>query len=339
MSTNQSPPPATFYGSQDGDVAVLASKRVAVIGYGHLGRSVALNLADEGLDVVVGNIDDAYGAQAATDGFEVTAIASACTNADVVVVLLADETIPSVYDSDIAPALEVGATVVFASGYCLAYGLVSPAPDIDVVMVAPRMLGEEVRSCYLQKSGYVAYCSVEQDSSGTAQATMLAYAKATGALYKGAMALSAEKEALVDLLVEQTVGPYLGTAIQIAFALGTEAGLPPEALALELYASGEMSRTFAAFARDGFYRSVEAHGITATFGGFLRTMELDRAGIAEHFQRVIDDIAAGGFAKKLQEEMSGGYPTVKAIRAMTNGGDPMSHAEQVLRSHLGPAQS
>src|SRR5581483_113337 len=149
-------------------------------------------------------------------------------------------------------------------------------------------------------------------------------AAAAGSLQRGALQLGARDEALLDLLVEQTVGPYLGTAIQLAFAAGTDAGLPPEAMVLELYQSGEMSRTFAAFAEQGFYRSVNAHGATATFGGFVRTLELDREAIARHF------------AERFQAEAAAGYPALSAVAAMTTGQDAMSQAENRVRAALGP---
>ena len=133
---------------------------------------------------------------------------------------------------------------------------------------APRMLGEEVRTNFLEGRGFFSYVSVEQDASGTAEARLMALALACGTLARGAMRLSATQEAQLDLLIEQTVGPYLGTAIQLAFDTGVANGLPPEALVLELYMSGEMSRTLQTFAEVGFYRSAAWHGLVAQYGGF-----------------------------------------------------------------------
>src|SRR6202022_1825551 len=119
---------------------------------------------------------------------------------------------------------------------------VSAAADVDVLLLAPRMLGEEVRTRFLDGRGFFSYVSVEQDASGTAEARLLALALACGTLARGAMRLSATQEARLDLLIEQTVGPYLGTAIQLAFDTGVAHGLPPEALVLEMYMSGGVSR-------------------------------------------------------------------------------------------------
>jgi ketol-acid reductoisomerase len=325
-----------FYRLQDADPHALDAHRVAVVGYGNLGAALAANLRDAGLDVTVGNVDDGYRPAAVAAGFPTTGIAEAVAGADLALVLLPDEVIPEAFAADVGPNLRPGAAVAFASGYCLAYGLVEPPPGVDVLLFAPRMLGEEVRRAAAGGEGFFSYLSVERDATGKGPHRLLALAAAAGSLQRGAMQLGARDEALLDLLVEQTVGPYLGTAIQLAFAAATDAGLPPEAMVLELYQSGEMSRTFAAFAEHGFYRSVNAHGATATFGGFLRTLELDREAMARHFAAVVDDIAGGGFAQRFQAEAAAGYPALSAVAAMTTGQDPMSQAEARVRAALTP---
>jgi len=327
-------PGVRVYRQEDADLAALSGVPIAVVGYGNLGRSMALNLRDSGLDVRVGNVADAYREKAASDGFAVTSIAEAVAGAELVYLLVADEVIPDVVRNDLASTLRPGAAVVFASGYCLAFSLVELPEETDVILLAPRMLGEEVRRSYLSGEGYLSYLHVERDATGLAEARALALAAASGTLRRGALDLSARDEAVLDLLVEQTVGPYLGTAIQLAFALGVEAGLPPEALVLELYGSGEMSRTFAAFQRDGFYRSVNGHGAVATYGGFLRTLEVDVEAMRSHFRAIIEDLKNGGFARRLQEEHAAGYPTLATIERITGGGDPMTLAEERIRSAL-----
>jgi ketol-acid reductoisomerase len=327
--------PAVFFLEADADTHALDGQQVCVVGYGNLGSSMALNLRDSDLSVVIGNIDDGYRMAAAGDGFEVRDIADAVADADIVYLLIADETIPACFASQVAPALRPGAAVVFASGYCLAFGLVAPPEPVDVLLLAPRMLGEEVRRSFLDGTGFFSYVSVERDTTGKAAERLLGLALAAGSLRRGALQLSAAQEARIDLLIEQTVGPYLGTAIQLAFELGTGAGLPAEAMVLEMYMSGEMARTFQTFASGGFYRSVTGHGAVAQYGGFLRTLELDGDGMRAHFGAVLEDIGNGGFARKLQEEEAGGYTTLNAISAITEGNDPMSQAEDRVRAALG----
>jgi ketol-acid reductoisomerase len=295
---------------------------------------MALNLRDSGLNVVVGNRDDEYRQTAARDGMNVTGIAPAVAEAQLAYVLLPDEVIPKLYMTDIAPQLQPRSAVCFASGYALAFGLVTPAPDIDALVLAPRMLGGEVRTSFLDGRGFFSYVSVEQDATGTAEARLLALALASGTLARGAMRLSAEKEAHLDLLIEQTVGPYLAAAMQLAFETGVAHGLPPEALVLEMYMSGEMSRTIQTFADVGLYRSASWHGLAALYGGFLGTLAVDRKGMSQMFAERARQIIGGTFAAQLQAEEDAGYPTRTAIEALIKGNDPQSQAEARVRKAL-----
>src|SRR6266511_659423 len=121
-----------------------------------------------------------------------------------------DEVIPEVFRDEVAPRLRSGACVCFASGYVVAYGLVEPPDGVDVLLLAPRMLGEEVRRTYLDGSGFLSYVSVERDATGKAKARLLGLAGAAGSLRRGALELTAAKEALLDLFVEQGFGAYRG---------------------------------------------------------------------------------------------------------------------------------
>jgi ketol-acid reductoisomerase len=320
------------YRRADADPAALAGERVAVIGYGNLGSSMAKNLSAGGLDVVVGNREDEYRAQAASDGFAVADIGDTVAAADIVYVLISDEAIPVCFDESIAPALRPGTAVCFASGYCLAYGLVRPPDDVDVLLLAPRMVGSAVARA--GGTGYVAYLAVERDASRRARERLLGLALAAGALDSGAFAVPAVDEAALDLFVEQTVGPCVGMAIQLAFEVGVAAGLPAEALVLELYQSGEMAEVFRSFAERGFYRTVVEHGATAQYGGYLRTLDLDSESMRSRFAEVLDDIRSGGFATKFQAEAAAGAPSLELIAAMTAGGDPITRAEESIRASL-----
>jgi ketol-acid reductoisomerase len=324
-----------FYREQDADPAALATGQVAVIGYGGLGRPMALNLRDSGLAVTVGNIADTYRQTARRDGFDPAPISAAAAAADLVFVLLPDAVIPGCFAAEIAPALRPGTAVCFASGYALAYGLVRVPDGNDVLLFAPRMPGTSVRSTYLDGTGYVSCLSVEADATGRARDRLLALALAGGGLRRGAYQLNAVNEAALDLLVEQTLGVYLGLCIQSVFRLGTDAGLPAEALVLELYMSGEMSRTFDGFAREGFYSSLGGHSLTALYGGFVRTQDADGAEMERMVSAALKDITSGGFARRFQEELAAGAPLLEVIRGFVAEPSPMSEAESRVRAVLG----
>ena len=329
------PKPITIYSAADAPAGGLAGETVAVLGYGNLGRTAALNLRDSGVKILVGNREDEYARLACADGFEVTSTAEAAA-VDIVYVLLPDEVIPEVFARDVAPALRPDSAVAFASGYALAFDLVRPPDTVDVLLVAPRMGGAAARARYLAGQGFWACANVEADRSGRARARLLGLAEALGILRAGAIQLSAADEATLDLFVEQTIGPLLGAAIMAAFHVGQDAGLPPEALVLEMYMSGEMESVFQGFRELGFLRASEAHGPTALFGGLLRTFDLDPGALANDFRSVVDDIRNGGFARQFQDEARNGYPLLDMARAMIHGASPITEAEHRLRRSTPP---
>jgi ketol-acid reductoisomerase len=327
--------PIRFFTSGDADPQALRDQRIAVLGYGHLGRPFALNVRDSRVDdLVIGNIEDDYAARARREGFRVLPIAAAVKDADISLLLLSDEVIPEVFDADIASNLKPGSAVVFASGYTLAYGLIAPPEGIDVLLLAPRMAGENARQRYLQQEGFFAYVSVESDASGKAWPRLLGLADAVGVLHAGALELDARREADIDLFIEQTLGAVLGVAIMQAFAIGEDAGIPAEALVMEMYMSGEMETVFRAFREDGFFRASSVHGPTALYGGFIRTMQFMGSGLGASFREILGDIQSGEFARKFQAERDSGYPMLSQAEAMSMGDSPIAQAEQRVREML-----
>ena len=322
--------PVTLYSAADVPAGALAGEAVAVVGYGNLGRTAALNLRDSGVKLLIGNREDDYAVRARADGFEVCSPADAAT-ADIVLVLLPDEVIPEVFPRDIAPTLRPGSAIAFGSGYSLAFDLVRPPETVDVLLVAPRMAGAAARARYVAGEGFWACVGVEADRSGRARRRMLGLAEALGALRVGAVEMRASDEAALDLFIEQTVGPLLGAAIMTAFEIGREAGLPPEVLVMEMYMSGEMETVFRGFRELGFFRASEEHGPTAMFGGLLRTLSLDREDLATRFRAVLEEIRTGTFARQFQNEARNGYPILEMARAMIHGTSPISEAEDRLR--------
>jgi ketol-acid reductoisomerase len=328
--TNPGDKQVRVYRAADAPQGMLDGESVAVLGYGHLGRTAALNLRDSGAKVRVGNREDEYATQARAEGFEVVPIAAAASD-DVVFVLLPDEVIPDVFGGVIAPALKPGSAIAFGSGYSLAFGLIHPPETVDVLLVAPRMAGTSARARYLAGQGFWACIGVEADRSGRAQQRMLGLAAGLGVLRTGAIQMSAEMEATLDLFVEQTFGAVLGMSIMAAFEVAREDGVPAEALVLEMYMSGEMEAVFKAFRETGFYRASEDHGPSAVFGGITRTMAMDRGAITENFRKVLKDIKSGGFAQRFQEEAGNGYPMLEFARAMMHGPSPITDAEDRIR--------
>lgn len=323
-----------FFSAKDRIPGALDGEQIAIIGYGHVGRPIAMNLRDSGVaNLLIGNIDDDYAQQARDDAFTVLPIAEAVRQASIILILIPDEIAPEVFP-EIATNLQAGSAILFASGYTLAFDLIKPPPGIDVLLMAPRMGGEHARHRYLSKRGFYAYLAVEQEASGKAWRRLLGLADAVGILWAGAIELSSRDEAILDLYIEQSLGALLGSAVMTAFATGLEAGIPAEALIMEMYMSEEMETVWRAFREKGFFVSSHDHGPTAMFGGYMRSMEFLSSGLNDTFAHILDDIRSGGFARKFEEERRNGYPQLTMAQSMTETDSPMAAAESRLRKTI-----
>lgn len=330
------------FGEADGDLATLDARRIGFIGYGNQGRAQALNLRDSGVtDITVGTLRDETWTQAEADGFAVRSVSEAAAGADILFLLTPDEEMPAVFSNEIAPHLEPNDVIVFASGYALAFGGLTPPKDVDVVMIAPRMIGRQLRALFEQGKGFYSYVSVEQDASGRAWPTVLALAKGIGTLRAdggAAFELPARDEAVLDLFHEQAFGSLLGSMIMIMLEVGQQAGLPPEALVLDYYLSGEMAQTFQTMADLGFYEQSLLHSLTSQYGGMTRTFALDREPLRKHMQKVMDDIVSGKFAEEWAAERAAGYANFQKLRGLAREHNPFAPIEARLRAAIDQAQ-
>jgi ketol-acid reductoisomerase len=307
---------ATVYHDEDADLAALAGETIAVVGYGNQGRSQALNLRDSGLRVVVGNVDDAARARAAAEGFEVMDVATAARGADVVMLLIPDEVMPEVYGRDVAPGLHAGACVSFASGYNVAFDLIVPAPELDVVLVAPRMIGPGVRDRYVEGTGFPSFVAVHRDATGRAKARMLALARGIGSTRAGCLELTMAQEAHLDLFTEQGFGPAFGLALRQSIELLVEQGYPPEAVLMELYMSGELAYTAQRFVDTGLVAQMDFHSHTSQYGSMTRSARLMDVDLRPRLLAALDDIRSGRFAAEWTAEQRAGLPLFRQMKAM-----------------------
>jgi ketol-acid reductoisomerase len=304
------------YHDQDADLGALTGETVAIIGYGNQGRSQALNLRDSGLRVVVGNIGDAARARAETEGFETFDVAGAAACADVAMLLIPDEVMPEVYERDVAPRLRRGACLSFASGYTVTFGLVKPAPELDVVLVAPRMIGPGVRDRYVDGKGFPSFVAVHQDASGRAKARMLALAKGIGSTRAGCLELTMAQEAHLDLFTEQGFGPAMGLALRQSIELLVEQGYPPEAVLMELYMSGELAYSAQRFVDTGLIAQMDFHSHTSQYGSMTRSARLMDVDLKPRLLAALDDIRSGRFAEEWDAEQKAGLPLYNQMKAM-----------------------
>ena len=232
---------STVYHDEDANPQDLRGESVAILGYGNQGSAQAQNLRDSGLPVLVGNIEDSYAKQARSDGFEVLPLDEASRRAQLLFLLVPDEVMPEIYERDVAPGLAPGKLLNFAHGYNVAFGLITPPAEVDVTLIAPRMIGAGVRDGYLSGEGFPSFVGVHQDATGRARARMLALARALGSTRAGCLDMSMNDEATLDLFTEQAFGPAFGRVMMTAIRTLTDAGYPPEAVLMELYLSGEFA--------------------------------------------------------------------------------------------------
>lgn len=322
-----------IYYDDDADTQVLAGMTIATVGYGNQGRSQALNLRDSGVDVIVGNIDDDYKQQAEADGFETMPIAAAAERGDIVMLLIPDEIMPEVYESDVLPGLSDGNTLNFASGYNIAFDLIVAPPTIDVTLIAPRMIGPGVRDTYLGGEGFPSFVGVHQDASGRALDRMLAMAKAMGSTRAGCITMSMHDEATLDLFTEQAFGPAFGNVLLSAVDTLVGAGYPPEAVLLELILSGEFEYTFSKIREVGMLKQMEYHSTTSQYGSLSRGIRF--AELIEPMQQrmkvVLSEIQSGSFAdewSRNQEAKLKELEDLKQLREMI----PFADWERSARS-------
>ncbi len=232
-----------FY-DKDADIGILDGP-IAIIGYGNQGRAQALNLRDSGLDVIVGNIHDNYREIAISDGFDVKEIKEAVEQANYIMILIPDEVQPEVFGNIITPALNSEKVLCFASGYNITFETIPEPQNVDIILVAPRMIGKGVRESYLNDKGFYTFIAVHKDNSGKARQIALALAKGIGSTKPGGAVLEVtfRQETELDLFNEQCFGSAFGQVLTTAVDVAIEAGYPPEAVLIELYMSGELAYT------------------------------------------------------------------------------------------------
>src|ERR1700740_2622739 len=143
--------PAKIYYDQDADLGLLKGKKIAVIGYGGRGPAHALTPKDSGQDVVVGLYKGSRSwAKAEKDGLRVAAVPEASAMADIVMVLLPDQSQRQVYEEQIKGGLSRGKMLMFAHGFNIHFNQVVPPPDVDVTMIAPKAPGHVMRDLFTQ---------------------------------------------------------------------------------------------------------------------------------------------------------------------------------------------
>ena len=305
---------ATLYHDSDADLTVLRGESIAVLGYGNLGRSIALNLRDSGLSVLIGSVGNTSAARAIDEGFQVVSLREVARVSTILWVLLPDETMAEIYAADISPMLKQGAMLVFASGHSLTFGFIDPPPFVDTALIAPLATGSAVRAQYASGHGFRSLVGMEHDASGQCLAKALALAWAIGGLQVGALETTIRDETEVDAFVQQTILPIVHQALYTAADLLVAQGYPPELVFSELYLSGELSHALAAVAESGLAHMLRIGALTGQFGAILRLERFSDPRLRGQMEATLGEIRSGKFAREWAAEHAGDYPRLQTLR-------------------------
>lgn len=295
---------ADMFYDNDADLAVLAGKKVAIIGYGSQGHAHALNLKDSGVDVVVGLYEGSKSAdKARAQGLEVLPVADAVKAADVVMMLIPDERQTAVYESEVAPNLREGMTLAFAHGFNIHFGCIVPPKDVNVIMIAPKGPGHTVRSEFEAGKGVPCLIAVEQDATGDAWDTGLAYAAGIGGARAGVLETTFRTETETDLFGEQAVlcGGVVAL-MQAGFETLVEAGYDPVNAYFECI--HEMKLIVDLIYQSGFAGMRYSISNTAEYGDYISGPKVVTDETKDAMRQILKNIQDGSFAKDFLTEMS-----------------------------------
>ncbi len=304
-----------FY-EKDADLGILKDRKVAIIGYGSQGHAHAQNLHDSGIYVRVGLREGgASWKKAAAAGLAVRTVAQAVREADVVILLIPDEDIASVYATEVEPHLREGATLAFAHGFNVHYGLVQPRDDLNVVMVAPKAPGHTVRSTYKEGGGVPSLVAVWQDRSGRSLQLALAYAVAIGSGKAGIIETDFREETETDLFGEQAV--LCGGTVELVkcgFETLVEAGYSPEMAYFECL--HELKLIVDLMYEGGIATMNYGISNNAEFGEYVTGPRVVTEETRKAMRQVLKDIQTGEYAKAFILESRAGGPVLRSRRRL-----------------------
>src|SRR5271166_461440 len=305
---------ANLYYDKDADLALIQSKKVAIIGYGSQGHAHALNLRDSGVSVVVGLPEgSASRAKAEKDGLTVKTPAEAAAWADVIMILAPDTRQPKLYKEAIEPHLTPGKTLMFAHGFNIRFGAIKPPKTVDVTMIAPKAPGHRVREVFVEGGGTPALIAVEQDATGHAKAQALAYAKGLGCTRAGVLETTFTEETETDLFGEQAVlCGGVSALIKAGFETLTNAGYQPEVAYFECM--HELKLIVDLIYRGGLSYMRYSISDTAEHGDYTAGPRLVTQETKNEMKKLLAEIKDGSFAKKWIEENEKGCPNFLATR-------------------------
>lgn len=304
-----------IYHDEDADLNVLKGKKVAVLGYGAQGRAQALSFRDSGFDVTVGVRENGPSWKKAKEdgGMTVTTMDKAVKDADVVLMLLPDETQPDIYKEFVEPNLKKGAALDFAHGFAITYKLIVPPKDVDVIMMAPKAPGDAERQQFVEGFGVPALIAVHQDATGNAKKIALALAKGLGCTRAGTFEVdNFDYETKSDLFGEQAVEcGGLSKLIEEGFQTLVDQGFPPIVAYFECCHENKLIIDLVTQGGMAYMWNVCSN--TAKYGGLTRRDKVINKDSVAGMKEIYREIDSGEFKTEWRQEWANGLKNLHAM--------------------------
>jgi len=305
---------ASIYYDQDADAALISRRRVGVIGYGSQGHAHALNLRESGVEVMVGlRRNSRRRLEAEGEGLAVAEAAEVAAWADAVMILVPDQHAADLYAAEIAPHLTDGDALMFAHGFNIHFGEITPDPGLDVLMVAPKGPGHLVRRTYIEGSGVPCLLAVHQDATGNARELGLSYAWGIGGTRAGVLETTFTEETETDLFGEQVIlCGGLSALVKAAYETLVEAGYQPESAYFETL--HELKLIVDLLYEGGLTWMRYSISDTAEWGDYNTGPRIVTDQTRRVMKDVLDEIRSGGFARRWMAEAREGTPNLLEMR-------------------------
>ncbi|NLB87607.1 MAG: ketol-acid reductoisomerase, partial [Syntrophomonadaceae bacterium] len=279
----------------------------------------AQNLKESGLNVVVG-IRKPFDAATQEEwdaviaaGIAPMTVAEAAQAADVIQILLPDETQAVVYENEIKPYLKEGDALGFSHGFNIHYGQIVPPANVDVFMIAPKSPGHLVRRMYQKGVGVPGLIAVEQDYTGKAHDLALAYARGIGCTKAGVIETSFKEETETDLFGEQAVlCGGVTELIKAGFETLVDAGYQPEIAYFECLHELKLIVDLMYEGGMGLMRYSVSN--TAEWGDYTQGPRVIGEESRMAMYEILKEIQEGKFAKEWLLENQVGRPQFNALR-------------------------
>ena len=321
---------AHVYYEKDCDLELLKSRKIAVIGYGSQGHAHAQNLHDSGCDVRVGlRAGSKSWEQVKSDGLRVMTPREAAQEADVIMMLVPDETAAHIYYAEIHESMTTGKALAWAHGFNIHFDQVVPPADVDVIMIAPKGPGHMVRRVYTEGSGVPNLIAVYQDATGKAKDLALAWSAGIGGARAGVIETTFKEETETDLFGEQAVlCGGVTHLVQAGFETLIEAGYQPEIAYFECF--HELKLIVDLMYEGGMAKMRDSISNTAEYGDYVSGPRIITDETKWEMREILTEIQDGTFAKDFILENRAGAPHFKAMRRI-NAAHPIEEVGGKLR--------